>query len=456
MTTRTMRGKAVSFLCLCLVGSACFAAETGWRQAEGLLQEGRAESAYTLLAPLEFDQAGNPDYDYLLGIAALDSGRPDRATLAFERVLAINPDHAGARMDLARAYFAMGDYSRAKQEFETVARQNPPAAARATIDRHLAAIEAHGKAQRPGITGYLETVAGHDDNITSVTSDFTSAVNATYGLPGIRPTGNAIKREDGYATLGGGVEYHHPIDHDTRAFAGLDARYTGYSSYGNYDTGMAGGRAGIVAKREAGTFKFTFNVQRARQEGETPGTPRPRLDRNTSGAALEWSRAWDARNEAGLFAQYSQLRYPDIPTNDMNQTTLGASWLHALPGPQRMLVFSSVFATQESAITPLANGSDYGKQIRGVRLSGQLSLADKLDAFASLGCQWRNDDMESARQTGVTGKDRLADASLGLNWQPGKDWTVRPQISYSKNRSNILLYEYDRTDISVTVRKDFR
>lgn len=456
MIRRATYGKAASILCLYLVSSLGIAGEISLNEAESLLQKGQAASAYALLAPLEFDQAGNPDYDYLLGVAALDSGRADRATLAFERLLAANPDHAGARMDLARAYFAMGDDSRARQEFETVARQNPPAAARATIDQHLAAIEARTRAQRPGITGYLEAVAGQDDNITTVTSDFTSAVNATYGLPGIRPTGNAIKREDSYATLGGGIEYHHPIDHDTRAFAGLDARHTGYSSYDTYDTGTVGARAGFVAKREAGTFKLTLNVQRLRQEGETPGTPKPHLDRNTRGATLEWSRGWDARNEAGLFAQYNQLRYPDISTNDVNQTTLGASWLHAFESTRQTLLFSSVFATRETAITPLTNGSDYSKHIRGVRLAGQLALVDKLDTFASLGYQWRNDDMESARLTGVTGKDQLADASLGLNWQPWKDWTVRPQISYSSNRSNILLYEYDRTDISVAVRKDFR
>jgi hypothetical protein len=45
-------------------------------------------------------------FDYLLGIAALDSGKPDRATIAFERVLAVNPNFAGARLDLAIYVFA--------------------------------------------------------------------------------------------------------------------------------------------------------------------------------------------------------------------------------------------------------------------------------------------------------------------------------------------------------------
>jgi hypothetical protein len=62
----------------------------------------------------------------------------------------------------------------------------------------------------------------------------------------------------------------------------------------------------------------------------------------------------------------------------------------------------------------------------------------------------------NARATTVAyGKDELLDISLGLNWRPYKDWTVRPQIIYSQNSSNIALYEYDRTETSVTVRREF-
>lgn len=45
-------------------------------QARELLNSHQAGSAYTLLAPLADERAGDPDFDYLLGIAALDSGQP--------------------------------------------------------------------------------------------------------------------------------------------------------------------------------------------------------------------------------------------------------------------------------------------------------------------------------------------------------------------------------------------
>ena len=72
-------------------------------RAKAALAAGNAKQAYDELAPLQDSLSGQPEYDYLLGVAALDSGRNDEAIIAFERVLALIPNHAGAQMDIARA-----------------------------------------------------------------------------------------------------------------------------------------------------------------------------------------------------------------------------------------------------------------------------------------------------------------------------------------------------------------
>ena len=124
------------------------AREKPLRDADALIKDGKPADAYALLEPLEFDRAGEVRFDYLLGIAALDSGKPDKATLAFERVLAVDPNFAGARLDMARAYYQLGDMPRAKTEFETVLKLNPPEAARATIQNYLGAIAAQEVAKQ--------------------------------------------------------------------------------------------------------------------------------------------------------------------------------------------------------------------------------------------------------------------------------------------------------------------
>ncbi len=60
--------------------------------ADALIKSGNAGAAYSLLEPLEFEHSGEERFDYLIGIAALDSGKPDKATLALERVLIVRSE----------------------------------------------------------------------------------------------------------------------------------------------------------------------------------------------------------------------------------------------------------------------------------------------------------------------------------------------------------------------------
>ena len=74
--------------------------------------------------------------------------------------------------------------------------------------------------------------------------------------------------------------------------------------------------------------------------------------------------------------------------------------------------------------------------------------------FGSLAAELRDND-EADPIFLKKRKDKQYDASLGLNFIPARDWVIKPQLSYTKNESNIDLNGFDRTIISVSVRKDF-
>src|SRR3546814_19662724 len=59
---------------------------------------------------------GDPEFDYQLGMAALDAGRYGEAVIALQRVLAVQPNNAPARAELARAYALAGDIDTARAE----------------------------------------------------------------------------------------------------------------------------------------------------------------------------------------------------------------------------------------------------------------------------------------------------------------------------------------------------
>ena len=69
-------------------------------QARALLDRGQAKAAFDLLEPQETPRAGDPDFDTVLGISAIETQQFTRAIFALERVLAVQPENSRARSRL--------------------------------------------------------------------------------------------------------------------------------------------------------------------------------------------------------------------------------------------------------------------------------------------------------------------------------------------------------------------
>ena len=135
------------------------------RDADELLKAGKPAEAYMLLEPFESERSGEVRFEYLLGVSALDSGKPDRAVQAFGRILAATPDFDGARLDMARAYYQLDDLPRAKAEFEAVLEHNPPEKVRATIQAYLDKIASQSQSgNSPIVADQGRAVEPQDDN----------------------------------------------------------------------------------------------------------------------------------------------------------------------------------------------------------------------------------------------------------------------------------------------------
>src|SRR5436190_22058297 len=102
MTKLPLARRIAVLACLLACCQFALAADAILQRAKKLIDENKAPQAYALLAPLQSERAGEADFDYLLALAALDSGKPAEAVFALERFLAANPDHGPARLEWAR------------------------------------------------------------------------------------------------------------------------------------------------------------------------------------------------------------------------------------------------------------------------------------------------------------------------------------------------------------------
>ncbi len=168
--------------CLLVAVSFSSLADTLLDEAGGYLQSGEPARAWELLSPLNDQRAGDPEYDYLLGLSALDTGRYTEAIFALERVLAVDPDYSQARAELARAYFALNELDNAKQEFDRVLRDDEvPDEARDSIGSFLSAIEEAQSDQQSSFEKYISLSLGSDDNVNTGPAEASVAVPAFGG-----------------------------------------------------------------------------------------------------------------------------------------------------------------------------------------------------------------------------------------------------------------------------------
>jgi outer membrane protein len=420
-------------------------------EADAMIKNGKPADAYTLLEPLEFKHSGEPRFDYLIGIAALDSGKPDKATLAFERALAVNPDFAAARLDMARAYFQLGDMLRAKTEFATVLKQNPSETARLTIQKYLEAIAEQEGSKLTRVTGYVEGTIGHDSNVNNSTSQSQIFVGVTPIT--LDPTN--VKLSDNYYGVAAGGEVTHRLNANWGFYAGADLRQRGYHTQKSFDALSLDARAGVMFGVKANNLRI----------GILGGQYLLGNSRNsdTAGVNAEWRHVFSPSNQLKVFSQYAQYRYidPVMQPNDFDQQVIGGGWKHVLADGKSTLFGSLYFGTDQDVstiitpATPSGGSTDGAKRFSGLHVGGQTSISEKTTLFANAGGQVG--DYSKVNPFFLTQRnDRLYDLTVGVNWNWGKLWTLRPQLIYTKNDSNIVIYSFNRTDVSLNIRRDFR
>ena len=417
-------------------------------QARGLLLAGQAGAALKLLAPHEDSSAGILEFDYLFGVAALEAGDASKATIALERALIVNPNHAGARLDLARAYFALGDRERARNEFNVALAQDPPVNARATINAYLARIDSGASATGGGATrasGYLDITAGRDTNVNNATSQGQIFVPVFGFSVQLAPTSQ--RTADNFMSVGGGGEVSHALTSNTSLFVGGDAR--------------------LRFNQHADPFNFNqFDVRGGAQHTFSSASlvrasiahQQYYLDNNnyrgSSGLNLEWRQALSSTQQLSLFGAGNRVRFKDAAqvANDTNLALFGIGYTHALNAAARTTLSVSATAGYERDIGERIDGD---RKLYGVRVGGQTGWGENIDVYATAGYQpsrfqTRNVIFNAQRV------DNQTDAALGAVWRFGRAWHLRPQLTYTRNASNIDINAYNRYEASVTLRRDFK
>jgi len=427
---------------LCFVFSSALAQDATLDRARGLIQANQGRAAFDLLAPLEQQRAGDVEYDYLLGLAAIDAAQYTRAVFALERVLAVRPNHPQARAEIARAYFLMGENKASRQEFEAVRRARPPEAVAVTIDQFLNALDARERSRRSGVTAFLEAGAGTDSNANSATATSTFAIPLFPGLQfNLAPS--AQKQRDEFITLAGGLFGRYAIDNTWSVIGNATFDQRMNSEHDEFNTGTLNGSAGVTRVDELNEFTVAAQVQ-------TYDVDQERF-RNAVGGVAQWRRNFTRRDQATVYVQYARLTYPDQDIRDADRTVIGGAWAHSYGGLSA--AFAGVYAGREKPREDFAE--HFGHDLWGVRIGGQLGFGSKfvLSATAS----YENREYGGTDPFFLEERhDKEAQLRLAANYLFDRNWTAIAALTMIDTTSNIVVNDYQRGIFAVSLRYDFR
>lgn len=411
-------------------------------QGKQLLDQGKAQAAYELLIGEESKRAGDVEYDLLLGLAALESGKNTNAVFAFERVLAIQPNNGRARAGIARAYYALGEMSTARKEFVHVKEGGVADDVGLKIDRFLAAIDQVETGGKTVLRGFAEMSLGYDTNVNAGPGASQVAV-PLFGGTLFTLDNNSRARKDEFGNVAAGLNLRTPIGKGVEFFANVTGNQRVNATYGMFKTGGLDGNAGIAYKRARDTYSLAY------QHGVMYLDQR--RYRDNSGFIGQWLRDFDARNQASLFVQHGWLRFPGQKTRDTDRTVVGANAAHALPD-RKTVFYGGVYVGMEDEKEP--NAAYVGQNLWGGRVGAQHQYRDSLAVFANLGYENRRyggDDPFFLK----TRQDDQYNLGMGVVWIPVQKWRVTSQYSHTNNNSNTPITKYTRDQVSVNVRYSF-
>ena len=179
-------------------------------QMNALIEMGRYQEAYVLGQTGLFDYEGEPDFDFAYGLAALESGRPDEAVFAFERIAFTNTGQQRVRLELARAYFLSENYAAAETLFTEVLATNPTQNVRENIEAFLQIIDQAQSSFDSILNFSLGINTGTDSNINSATE--LGVIDTPIGDVALSPGGQKI--DDSFTAYTGNISYTRPIDNN--------------------------------------------------------------------------------------------------------------------------------------------------------------------------------------------------------------------------------------------------
>lgn len=424
---------------LVATGASAATAQPAAPAADAEAARAKAEADYRALSAQAKTRAGDPAFDYALGIAALDSGRYGEAIIAFQRVLAVQPANAAARAELARAYALAGDIDTARDQFATVV--DDPSLPDPVRQRFTGFVRSFGTQIRGGgsdISGFVDARIGHDSNINSAT-ELNSIVIPLFSFLGPGQLGaGAVAQDDEFTDITAGISGVTAIGRQDRLFASVFGNWRDNWNTGQFDQAALTATAGY-AHSFANQDVASLSVQAQKFWLDDRGF------RSSLGVTGQYTKALASGKAVTVSASWNRLDFDGDPLRDADRYAVGIGFV----GKRFAVNLSG--GNEE---TRRAAGDNLSFSFAAANLGAELPVAKRLAMVAGLGFDLRRHDAADPLFL-VKRQDERLDLQAGLKIAVTDRLFLQPTATWSRNWSNIALFDFERWTLAAGARFEF-
>ncbi len=427
------------------------------REAAALQRARRARDALALLSAHESDFAGDPYFDYQLGVVALEAGEVVLAQQALERAVLVRPDFAGAWVDLALAHARLGE---AETALQIVAHIEGSFDVPLPLRQQLSNLrgELAGPRMRAewmpnallgSRSGYLQLSAGRDSNanLGLAASVFSlTPVGAPPLLVEIPPSARAAA--DAYMQLRGDLQQTLQFGEWQKGRLYLSGQYKEYGSLKEYslaDAAFSYAHEYSLPKASALAIEGVLGARLIATGGNRLATI------STAGVGLvayAGACRWGARL-ANEVRDYGLSGYvdADVPTISLSATCRQ---------PQSQIGVVASFAQDDPRAVRAGGRTD--RIELGVHYARQLSPRVMMIASGTLG-HYR--DARGYSPLLANGAVRqVARSSLRLSWlwefNPARpEWALQAELERLEDRSNLDIFDMRNDRVAIGIRYQY-
>jgi tetratricopeptide (TPR) repeat protein len=400
------------------------------QKAVSLMNEGKFKDAYDLLNKNYQAHKDDLQINFMLGQCAFELQKFDEAIKYYQFILSKDPSAHRVRLELARALTASGQFKEAKKEFQAVLATNPPPVVGENIKRFIEMIEAQKNWYARVSVGYL-----YDSNVNAGP---TAKSVLMFGVP-FELSKDARERSDNGEMVSASFGYLSPM---TKTFAWqseFSISHTGYFRYHEFNSEIYSMSTGPSFRNT----KWVISLPVLFDYSEIGS------DRYSYALGISPQIQYALSQNIILSASWTGQSKYYYTSKDRTGTAWSANGSLRFNMSQSMFIQTVYRHTEEDTRKAyLDNKSD------AINISFYTGLPMGMSLYLQPSISWiKYKEKEAAYDRARDDIQYIVNANLSKDL--GKGFGAALGYTYTRNDSNIAIYDYKRNQVTVQVSKAF-